>query len=544
MELYADFNTPVKKGQVIAKLDPSTMQAQVDQANANLIKSRADLDRNQVSLDDSSQKLVRAKELSAKGLVTQADLDSATIAVALAKAQISSSQATITQAEATLQQNKLNVEHCIITAPIDGIVTQRSVDVGQTVAASMSAPTLFVIAADLTKLQINASIDESDVGRIRPAQNVTFRVDAYPGDQFLGVVAQVRLQPVVQQNVTTYSTIISVPNPDYKLKLGMTANLKIEIGRRTDAIRLPNAALRFRPTNEMFAALNMPVPDAGGRGGRGGAQNARGGPAGQGGGRASGAPPSGAPPAAAAPRATGAPPAAAAAPAAGGPPAAPPSAAADQSNNAGRRGGNGNSGGGRGNGNFGWGGRGQRRHPGGGSGTGGGAGGGGGRGGGRGGPTSIDQFKTMSADQQKQLVDRMKSRGQDTKEYEAAMKTGPKLEVPAPKYGAAMSAETIDALFPPLPPVERPGTAWIYVDSQLKQVRLRTGITDGNQTELISGDLVAGTELVTGIVLPSAVRNNGLGTGNPLTPGGNRGGGPGGGFGGPGGNRGGGRGGD
>ena len=159
----------------------------------------------------------------------------------------------------------------MITAPIDGIVIQRSVDVGQTVAASMSAPTLFIIAADLTKMQVNATIDESDVGRIRPGQPVTFRVDAYPGQQFDGTVAQVRLQPEVVQNVTTYETIINVPNPELKLKPGMTANLRVEIAYRSDVLRLPSAALRFRPTAEVFAALNQtPPPDAvGGRGGRG-----------------------------------------------------------------------------------------------------------------------------------------------------------------------------------------------------------------------------------------------------------------------------------
>ncbi len=162
----------------------------------------------------------------------------------------------------------------MILAPIDGIVTQRSVDVGQTVAASMQAPTLFVIAADLTEMQVNANIDEADVGRIRPGQQVSFRVDAYPTDNFVGTVTQIRLQPVVVQNVTTYGTVITVPNRELKLKPGMTANVKIEIAKRTNALRIPNAALRFRPTEEIFAALNQEAPPeltqapGGGRGGR------------------------------------------------------------------------------------------------------------------------------------------------------------------------------------------------------------------------------------------------------------------------------------
>ncbi len=136
-------------------------------------------------------------------------------------------------------------------------------DVGQTVAASMQAPTLFVLAADLTKMQVVANLDESDVGRIRPGQHVTFRVDAYPADDFIGNVAQVRLQPIVQQNVVTYATVIDVPNPELKLKPGMTANVNVEIARRTDVVRVPNAALRFRPTNEMFTALGITPPQPG-----------------------------------------------------------------------------------------------------------------------------------------------------------------------------------------------------------------------------------------------------------------------------------------
>jgi len=197
--LGADFNSIVKKNQVIARLDPSLFQAQVDQANANLIKAQADVtkaqadvDRSKVAVVDANQKFVRAKELNEKTLVTQADLDSAKVAVdsaqsALQSSQASynSSQAVVTQSRANLNQAQLNLDHCTITAPIDGIVIQRSVDVGQTVAASMQAPTLFIIAADLTKMQVNANIDEADVGRIRPNQNVTFRVDAFPGQPHL-----------------------------------------------------------------------------------------------------------------------------------------------------------------------------------------------------------------------------------------------------------------------------------------------------------------------------------------------------------------------
>ena len=159
-----------------------------------------------------------------------------------------------------MNQAKLNLDHTIITAPIDGIVIGRSVDAGQTVAASLSSPTVFSIAADLAEMQVNASIDESDIGRIRPAQRVTFQVDAYPNERFTGTVSQVRLQPTVVQNVTTYSVIINVPNTALKLKPGMTANVNIEIAAREDVVRVPNAALRFRPTTAMFTALGQTAP--------------------------------------------------------------------------------------------------------------------------------------------------------------------------------------------------------------------------------------------------------------------------------------------
>src|SRR3954463_11283859 len=294
--LGADFNSIVKKGQVIARLDPSLFNAQLQQAKANLSQSQAnltkaqsDLDRNRVQLVDAQQKYTRAKELAARSLLPQSDLDAAKTAVDTAEAAVQSQLATVTQvqasisqAEAAVNQNQVNLAHTVITAPIDGLVISRSVDVGQTVAASMQAPTLFVLAADLTKMQVNANIDEADVGRIRPGQHVTFRVDAYPTETFEGTVSQIRLQPVVVQNVTTYGTVIDVPNNQLKLKPGMTANVKVEISKRTDVQRIPNAALRFRPTNDVFAALNQQVPpdaqSGAGRGNRSG-RNAQGGAA-------------------------------------------------------------------------------------------------------------------------------------------------------------------------------------------------------------------------------------------------------------------------
>jgi HlyD family secretion protein len=248
--LHADFNSRVKKGQVIARLDPSLLQAQVDQADATVIRLQADVERARVSLEDAQVKLRRAQELFAAQLIPAIDVENAQATLRQAEASVKAAQAQVTQARGSLNQARVNLNHTIITAPVDGIVISRSVDVGQTVAASMSAPTLFVIAKDLTAMRVNASIDESDIGRIDAGQPVTFTVDAYAGQTFTGKVSQVRLEPVIAQNVVSYVTIIDVPNPELKLKPGMTANLTIEVARADDVLRVPSAALRFRPADQ------------------------------------------------------------------------------------------------------------------------------------------------------------------------------------------------------------------------------------------------------------------------------------------------------
>jgi HlyD family secretion protein len=515
--LGADFNSIVKKGQVIAKLDPSLFDAQLQQARANLnqtranlAKARSDLERTKVQLTDAQQKHARAKELAARGLVPQSELDAAKIAVDTAQAGLASQEATVnqtqaavTQSQASVNQNQVNLDHTIITAPIDGIVTQRSVDVGQTVAASMQAPTLFVIAADLTKMQVNANIDEADVGRIRPGQHVTFHVDAYPTDNFEGTVSQIRLQPVVVSNVTTYGTVIDVPNLQLKLKPGMTANVKVEIAKRSDVLRIPNSALRFRPTPELFAALNQPVPpEATPGGGRGRGQG------GQGGGGRRNADAGGA--------ATGA-------------PAAAPQTSPSQQNAVSPQG-RGTTGSGQapaagsGQGASASAGQGGDRR----------GGGFGGGGGGRGFDPArmMERFKTMSPEEQQQFIARMKDRGQDTSAFEAAATKPASAASLRPKYGSAAPAQTIDALFAPLPVVESRGRAWVFMTPELKPVNLRLGISDGTNTELLSSEMQQGMEVVTGVSglgTTRALPGQG-GAGNPLMPGR----GPGG-FGGPGG---------
>jgi HlyD family secretion protein len=247
LALGADFNSIVKQGQVLARLDPSLFLAQIEQARANLTRAEADVERLQVLLTDARIKLERARELWRKELLPKTELDAADVAVRSAEAQIRSADAQVAQARAALQQSDVNLDHSVITAPIAGIVISRNIDVGQTVAASMQAPTLFVLAGDLARMQVVANLDESDIGRIAAGQPVTFTVDAYPEDTFRGVVAQVRLQPLTVQNVVTYATLIDAPNPELRLKPGMTANVTIEVARRDDVIRVANAALRFRP---------------------------------------------------------------------------------------------------------------------------------------------------------------------------------------------------------------------------------------------------------------------------------------------------------
>jgi HlyD family secretion protein len=246
-ELMADFNSTVKKDQVIARLDPSSFVARVNQSKANLASARANVERSQAAIDDAKQKYDRARELAKQNLVPASDLESARATYEGAVAQHHANLAAVKQANAALNQAQVDFDHTVITAPVDGVVLARNVDVGQTVAASFQAPVLFVIANDLARMQVNASIDEADIGRVRAGQDVTFTVDAFPEQKFEGRLEQVRLQPVTTQNVVTYNTIISVDNARLRLMPGMTATVSVIVRNRPNALRVPTAALRFRP---------------------------------------------------------------------------------------------------------------------------------------------------------------------------------------------------------------------------------------------------------------------------------------------------------
>jgi HlyD family secretion protein len=258
--LSADFNSIVKKGQLLAKLDQSTFISAVDQAKAALVNAEAEVERLRVAQSAAESALSRARDLASRQLIPAADLQDAETTAALAKAQVVGADARVVQARSSVKSAQVNLEKTVIRSPIDGVVIARNVDVGQTVAASLSAPTLFLIAADLSDMQVNASIDESDVGQVLDGQAVTFRVDAYPNDTFRGTVSQIRLNPTTANNVVTYAAIINARNDELKLKPGMTANVTIEVARRDDVLRVPNAALRFKPDAKTLASAGGTAP--------------------------------------------------------------------------------------------------------------------------------------------------------------------------------------------------------------------------------------------------------------------------------------------
>jgi HlyD family secretion protein len=262
-ELYVDFNSPVKQGQLIARIDPETFQYRVRQAEADLEAARSAVGRAQVSRINTERDLKRTRELVERNFVSPAELDRAQSTYDLAAAEVRTAQAVVAQRAAQLATARVDLSRTEIRAPVDGVVIKRSVDVGQTVAASLQAPELFVIAKDLRDMQVDTSIDEADVGRVRVGQRATFTVDAFPGRQFAGEVRSVRKAAQTIQNVVTYIAIISAVNERGDLLPGMTANVRIVTESRDGVLKAPNAALRFRPPGET-APVDRGAPSAGG----------------------------------------------------------------------------------------------------------------------------------------------------------------------------------------------------------------------------------------------------------------------------------------
>jgi HlyD family secretion protein len=257
--LLTDYNATVTKDQLIAEIDPALFQAAVEQARANVLAAEGQLRQAQANALAARRAYDRQKPLRASNLIAQADLDTAETNLLAADASVVAAKGQLSQARAQLNQAQVNLAYTAIHSPINGTVISRSVDVGQTVAASLQAPTLFTLAGDLRQMQVDTSVAEADVGKLAPGMAASFVVDAFPDERFKGTIRQIRNAPQTQQNVVTYDAVIDVQNPDLKLRPGMTANVTAVYADRQDVVRVPNAALRFRPTPELLAQMKRPA---------------------------------------------------------------------------------------------------------------------------------------------------------------------------------------------------------------------------------------------------------------------------------------------
>jgi HlyD family secretion protein len=256
-KLFADFNTKVKAGQVVAQLNQDKFKAAVDQARANLLAAESNLAKAKVSVVDAQRTLERNRELRKRELLAQSELDAAQTAYDGALAQLEVNKAQSAQAQAGLNQATVDLNNTVIRSPVDGIVISRSVDVGQTVAASLQAPTLFTIANDLAKMEVHTNVDEADVGNVTEGQEVSFTVDAFPTRRFRGRVHQVRNAPIAVQNVVTYDAVVRIDNKELLLKPGMTANVQFLVNRKEDVLTIPNMAIRFKPPDQKNEAQEL-----------------------------------------------------------------------------------------------------------------------------------------------------------------------------------------------------------------------------------------------------------------------------------------------
>ncbi len=482
-QLNTDFNQIVRAGQVLARVNTDLLETQVKIQEANIARQRVELESQRVQLADLEQNLARQKELRAKQLVTQQSLEAADLQVKSRVAQIKSAEQGMVQSQINLDQARINVTEATIRSPIDGVVVNRVVDRGQTVVGSQSATKFFDIATELTSLKLEGGVDEAEIGKVRTGMRVVFTVDAYPNQDFYGEITMVRINPTVQQNVVTYTTVAKVQNNDLRLKPGMTANMRIEVARRDNVMRIPAAALRFRPTNDMWTALKMEPPTPAGRGGAG----RTGGPS----------------------TSAGQAPAALPAPATGATPAAPPQRPADAAPRPSTNAGQGRARGGDAGANpF--------------QGSGGTEGRTGGRQGGGG-------MSNLTPEQQKQLA-AIRELPRD-QQMAAMAKLGINFggrgggqggqgrggragnagqSAPATPI-AQRGADSIDELFPEL--VRQPSRGQVYVlraadathpHGKLERLDIQQGISDGTFTQLVSGpaELTVGSELISNILMP------------------------------------------
>ena len=246
-KMYVDFNSQVKQGQLLAELERLPFETRVSQSQANYLSALASLEKSRVTLQNLQAKYERSQSLAAANLISADEKEAAEANYLGAKTDVQRAEASVEQAKSQLESSKLDLSYAIIRSPMDGVVISRNMEVGQTVQASFSAPKIFEIANDLTKMQVECDVDEADVGKVKEGQKVRFTVDAFPDTPFLGTVNQVRFSPTVTQNVVTYTTIVDVDNPELKLRPGMTATVNIITGEAKGVLRIPNAALRFTP---------------------------------------------------------------------------------------------------------------------------------------------------------------------------------------------------------------------------------------------------------------------------------------------------------
>ncbi len=268
-DVLVDYNSEVKKGEVLARIDPSTYEAQIEQGNAQIANAQASLKQAQATLANAELDYVRKTGLGAQKLVAQSDVDLARAARDQARAQVNAAQASIRQQTASTKTTRVNLDRTVIRSPVDGVVLTRSIEPGQTVAASLQAPELFTIAEDLSKMKIELAVDEADIGQVRVGQGVSFTVDAFADRQFRGEVQQVRLSATTSNNVVTYPVVVSVDNSDGTLLPGLTVNAEIEVSKRDNVLKISNAALRYKPTGEDADATAAAQAPQGGRGGSG-----------------------------------------------------------------------------------------------------------------------------------------------------------------------------------------------------------------------------------------------------------------------------------
>lgn len=501
--IHADYNDIVKKDQLLAEIDPQLLQVQVDIQTANVERQKTDIANQEVQLEDQKKQFERIKTLYEKGLQNQQQYEAAELAIKTREAQIASAKKSLISVEQQLQSAKLNVAYTKIYSPADAVVVERRVDVGQTVQASMTAPSFFVLSTPLDNLKLTAGVDEAEIGKIRPGMPVTFTVDAYGQKPFQGTVEAVRLNATNQNNVITYPVWITVPNPNLELRPSMTASIRIILSTANDVVRIPNQAIRFRPNADIYRGLGIEPPTTGqGRrlGGEGSPEtqnNNNGTPGGNRGGTA---------------------------PAGGGQGGNANAGARPQQQGtnaqAGQNGGNG--------------GGGRQAQAGGNQAGGNQAGGGQGRGNRQPGGGGFNA--NLTPEQQKAMMERFANRGggrgnagggrggQNAGGRGGNQPGGGRGGVPTRSAAqstrpADSDATKIDQLWAPIQRNETGGSVWKYDKEKksLTEVRLRLGVSDGQFTELISGEVAVGDKVVSSVTLPASQRPANQQT-NPFGP--------------------------